>query len=50
MTGLTRAEWFCLEADCDAHGAGSQADVDRAAAKHCEKPPKHATATRLVVA
>jgi hypothetical protein len=50
MTRLARAEWYCLEADCDAHGTGSQADVDRAAAKHCEKPPKHATATRVVAA
>jgi hypothetical protein len=47
---LDHAAWCCLERGCDAHGTGTQSEVDKAAAKHAEKPPRHATATRLVAA
>lgn len=44
MTGLT-ATAHCIRG-CDwTAGPGPAAEVDKAAARHSEKPPKHPTAT-----
>ena len=44
MTGLTTTA-HCIR-DCGwTAGPGPMAEVDKAAARHTEKPPKHATAT-----
>lgn len=40
------SSWTCLHPDCDAGGTGTHDEVQRAAARHTEKPPKHATSTR----
>lgn len=48
MNCMDHAAWACREKGCDAGGTGTQADVDKASARHTERPPKHATATWLV--
>lgn len=49
MRSLENAYWKCLHAGCGAGGEGTQAEMDKGAAKHAESKagPRHPTVTGL---